>query len=226
MRGTLVNVLVILVGSSLGFVLQNRFPKRMQERTVQGMGLAVLLIGINMARQDDRILLIIISLILGAIVGEILYIEENLNRLGEFLARLFQASDSGEKFSAGFLQASLLFCIGAMAIMGALQEGIKGDPEILYAKSVLDGFSSMAFASTMGMGVAFSAVPVFLYQGSITLLAQYMQGFLTPPAIQLMTATGGLLIMGIGVNMLELGKIRVGNLLPAIFIALLLGHIF
>lgn len=225
-RGTIVNVLVIILGSILGHGLKNRFPKRIQERTIQGMGLAVLLIGLRMALQDQRILLIIFSLIIGAVLGELLYIEERLNRVGLFLHSTFNTGGEGDQFTEGFLRASLLFCIGAMAILGSLQEGIQGDPGILYAKSVLDGFSSLAFASTMGMGVAFSAVPVFLYQGSITLLAGFIEGYLTTPAVDLMTATGGLLIMGIGINMLELGRIRVGNLLPAIFVALVFGQIF
>lgn len=226
MQGTLVNVFVILVGSIIGNLLKSRFPKKIQERAMEGMGLAVLLIGLRMALTDDRSLLIIMSLILGAIVGETLHIEENLNKVGIFLERHCNRSKDGTSFTEGFLRASLLFCIGAMAIMGSLQEGITGDPGILYAKSVLDGFSSMAFASTMGLGVAFSALPVLLYQGSITLSAKYIEAYLTPPAIDLMTSTGGLLIVGIGINMLQLGRIKVGNLLPAIFIALLFGHFF
>lgn len=226
MQGTMVNVLVIIAGSLLGNLLKARFPKNIQERVMQAIGLSVLLIGLQMAFQDERILLIIISLILGAILGEILHIEENLNRCGVFLEERFNKSGDGSSFTKGFLRASLLFCIGAMAIMGSLQEGITGDPGILYAKSILDGFSSMAFASTMGLGVAFSAIPVLIYQGSITLSAQYVEAFLTAPAIDLMSSTGGLLIVGIGMNMLEISNIRVGNLLPALFIALFIGHIF
>lgn len=226
LRGTIVNVFVIVIGSLLGNLLQSRFPKGIQERAMQGMGLAVLLIGLRMALTDNRSLLIIISLILGAAIGETLRIEENLNRAGIFLEKRFHRSGDGASFAEGFLRASLLFCVGAMAIMGSLQEGITGDPSILYAKSALDGFSSMAFASTMGLGVAFSALPVFIYQGSIALSAQYVEAFLTAPAIDLMTSTGGLLIVGIGINMLEIGRIKVGNLLPAIFIALLFGYFF
>lgn len=226
MQGTLVNVLAIIGGSLLGLLLKKRLPHGIQQRAVQGMGLAVLLIGMNMALTDDRFLLIIFSLIIGGILGEILHLEENLQRIGDFLARRLHQEGEESSFTKGFLRASLLFCIGAMAIMGSLQEGMTGDPGILYAKSVLDGFSSLAFATTMGLGVAFSAIPVFLYQGSITFSARFVEPYLTSPAIDLMTATGGLLILAIGINMLELGEIKVGNLLPSLFVALFLGYFF
>lgn len=224
MKGTLVNVLVIIIGSLLGNLLKSRFPKGMKDRIMEGMGLFVVVIGLKMAFVDDRFLLIILSIIPGAILGEILKIQENLNQLGSLLEERFNRG--GDNFTQGFLRASILFCVGAMAIMGSIQEGLTGDPGILYAKSVLDGVSSIAFASSMGLGVAFSALPVFLYQGSITLMASLVESYLSIKALDLMTATGGLLIVGIGINMLGLGVIKVGNLLPAIFFALLLGHYF
>ena len=172
-----------------------------------------------MALQTDNLLTILFSLVGGGIGGELLKIEERLGKLGEKLKKDFQQDNS--LFVQGFVQASLVFCVGAMAVMGAIQDGINHDPTILYNKAVLDGIAAVAFSASLGMGVIFSAIPVLVYQGGITILASWVEQFLTQAMITQMTATGGLLIIALGLNMLQITKIRVGNLLPALFLAIL-----
>ncbi|MFW6264772.1 MAG: DUF554 domain-containing protein [Bacillota bacterium] len=220
MTGTIVNVVAIIVGSLLGIFFKERFPRKMQQTVMQGLGLAVILIGIQMALQTKNILIVIFSLVLGGVVGELIDIEKKLNNVGEYIRKKFNSKD--DLFVQGFVQASLVFCVGAMAIMGSIQDGLNNDPTILYNKSMLDGFASIAFAATSGIGVAFSAIPVLLYQGGITLLSSTAEKFLSDAMITEMTATGGLLILAIGLNIMGLGKIKVGNLLPSLVFAILL----
>ncbi len=215
MLGTVVNALVVLVGGVIGNLVKQGFPERIKNTVMQGLALAVILIGTSMALKTQNVMIIIGSLVLGAIVGELLDIELQLNRVGAWLEKKF-GGQQGE-FGRGFVTASLMYCVGAMAIMGSLQGGLEGKHDILFAKSMLDGISSIVFASTMGLGVAFSAIPVFLYQGSIALLASWIAVLLTPAIITEMSAAGGLLILGLGFNMLGMAKVKVGNLLPAIF---------
>lgn len=215
MLGTVVNALVVLIGGVIGNLVKQGFPERIKNTVMQGLALAVILIGTSMALKTQNVMIIIGSLVLGAIVGELLDIELQLNRVGAWLEKKF-GGQQGE-FGRGFVTASLMYCVGAMAIMGSLQGGLEGKHDILFAKSMLDGISSIVFASTMGLGVAFSAIPVFLYQGSIALLASWIAVLLTPAIITEMSAAGGLLILGLGFNMLGMAKVKVGNLLPAIF---------
>jgi uncharacterized membrane protein YqgA involved in biofilm formation len=179
-----------------------------------------------MAIKADNILLVIFSLVIGGVIGEIIDIEAGLERFGERIKRKFKSNNTSERFVEGFLTASLLYCVGSMAIMGAIKEGLSGNPDILYAKSLLDGVTSIAFTAAMGIGVLFSAIPVFLYQGGITLLARTIKDFLSPEIINEMTAVGGILIWGIGFGLLGIKKIKVGNLLPAILVAAFLAAIF
>jgi len=226
MKGTIVNVIAILLGCSVGFILKSRFPKKIGKVVIQALGLASLLIGAQMALKTNNILLVIFSLVIGGVIGEIIGIEEGLERFGEGVKLKFKSNDTSERFVEGFVTASLLYCVGSMAIMGALKEGLSGNPDILYAKSLLDGFSSLAFTAAMGIGVLFSVIPVFLYQGGITLLSRLIKDFLSPEIINEMTAVGGILILGIGFGLLEIRKIKIGNLLPAILVAALLAAIF
>lgn len=226
MKGTIVNVVAIFLGCSMGLILKSKFPEKIEKIIMQALGLASLLIGMQMAIKVDNILLVIFSLVIGGVIGEIMDIEAGLERFGERIKRKFKSNNTSERFVEGFLTASLLYCVGSMAIMGAIKEGLSGNPDILYAKSLLDGVTSIAFTAAMGIGVLFSAIPVFLYQGGITLLAHAIKDLLSPEIINEMTAVGGILIWGIGFGLLGIKKIKVGNLLPAILVAAFLAAIF
>jgi uncharacterized membrane protein YqgA involved in biofilm formation len=226
MKGTIVNVIAIFLGCSVGFILKSKFPEKIGKIIMQSLGLASLLIGAQMALKTNNILLVIFSLVIGGVIGEIIGIEEGLEIFGERVKLKFKSNDSSERFVEGFVTASLLYCVGSMAIMGALKEGLSGNPDILYTKSLMDGVTSLAFTAAMGIGVLFSVIPVFLYQGGITLLARLIKDFLSPEIINEMTAVGGILILGIGFGLLEIKKIKIGNLLPAILVVALLATIF
>lgn len=226
MKGTIVNVVAIFLGCSVGLILKSKFPEKIEKIIMQALGLASLLIGMQMAIKADNILLVIFSLVIGGVIGEIIDIEAGLEKFGERIKRKFKSNNTSERFVEGFLTASLLYCVGSMAIMGAIKEGLSGNPDILYAKSLLDGVTSIAFTAAMGIGVLFSAIPVFLYQGGITLLSRTIKDFLSPEIINEMTAVGGILIWGIGFGLLGIKKIKVGNLLPAILVAAFLAAIF
>ncbi|ABY95364.1 MULTISPECIES: DUF554 domain-containing protein [Thermoanaerobacter] len=217
MLGTIVNSIAIIVGGTIGTLLKVGIPERFKNIVMQGVALSVMIIGISSGLQFNNLMVVIVSLVIGGIIGEALNIEEYLNKLGDTFQKKL-SKDNSSTISKGFVTASLVYCIGAMAIVGALKDGLSGDHSILFAKSVLDGISSIIFASTFGLGVVFSAISVFLYQGSISLGASFLQGLLTKPVIDDMTAVGGVLIFAISLNMLEIKNIKVGNLLPAIFI--------
>lgn len=223
MIGTIVNAGTIVAGAAIGIAIKKGIPENIKETVMQGLGISVLIIGIQMAIKTQNILIVLISLVLGAIAGELLKIEDNLNRLGLFLEKRM-GQGQGE-FAKAFVTSSLIYCVGAMAIIGSIQDGIGNNPATLYIKAMLDGTTSIVFASTLGIGVAFSAIPVFLYQGSITLLAQFLQSSLIPSVINELTATGGILIIGIGLRILELKEIKVGNLLPSLGFTLILAII-
>ena len=218
MLGTIVNSLAILIGGFTGSLFKNKISSAYNETIMKALALSVILIGLKGALQINDILLLIISLTLGTLVGELLKIEKSIENIGTWLERRF-ANQKG--LAKGFVTASLVYCIGAMAIMGALKSGLTGNNDILYAKSLLDGISSIIFSASLGIGVCFSAISVFLYQGIITLTASLMKPYLIPSVANEMSAIGGLLIVAIGVNMLEIKRIKVGNMLPAIFIPLL-----
>lgn len=219
MLGTVVNVIAIIIGSILGIVLKNGIKDEYKNTIMDGIGLVVIVIGIMSSIKSDNIILVIASIVLGTLIGEIVGIEERLDNLGNKMGKSFGSGDSD--FSKAFITSSLVFCVGAMAIVGALEAGLSGNNETLYAKSVLDGISALIFASTLGIGVAFSSILVFLYQGSITFLAYYLKDILTTGVIVEMSAVGGVLIMAIGMNILSIKKLKVGNMLPAVFIPII-----
>lgn len=219
MLGTIVNTIAIIIGGFLGLLFGQALPEKIKSTVIQGIGLVVLLIGGSMALQTKNPLVVITSLVLGGVMGELIDIELRLKLLGQWLERKFSKNGQGARFTKAFVTASLIYCVGAMAIMGSLESGLRANHNILFAKSMLDGISALVFASSMGIGVLVSAIPVLIYQGAITLGAGLLQGVLSPPVIAEMGATGGLLIVGIGINILEIKEIKVGNLLPAIFIA-------
>ena len=221
MLGTIVNGLAIIAGSLLGLLFSKGIPDNYKEIILSAVGLSVVLIGVKSALVSDSLMVIIFSLVLGALIGEGMKIEKRLADLGDFLeSRVAAKSSDSSSFSRGFVTASLVFCVGSMAIVGSLESGLTGNHQTLFAKSVLDGVTSVIFASTMGLGVMFSSVAVFLYQGMITLTAVFMKNFLVTETIEQMTSVGGLLIVAIGFNMLKITTIRVGNLIPAIFLPL------
>lgn len=226
MLGTVVNALAILLGGIVGLLFGQALPDKIKRTVIQGIGLSVLLIGGSMALQTNNPLVIIASLVLGGIIGEWIDIEKRLQHLGHWLERKFSKNSHGGRFTKAFVTTSLIYCVGAMAIMGPLESGLTGNHNILYAKSMLDGVSAIVFASSMGIGVLVSAVPVFIYQGAITLAAGFLQEILSPQVITEMGATGGLLIVGIGINVLEIKDIKVGNLLPGIFMAVPITLLF
>ncbi|MFP4070914.1 MAG: DUF554 domain-containing protein [Desulfovibrionales bacterium] len=218
--GTLVNVLAIIVGSLIGTLFNKSLSERMRTIVFQGLGLCVIIIGIQMALTVQELLILVFSILLGAVTGEALNLERQLERIGGGLKKRFGSEDS--RFTDGFVTASLIFCVGSMAVLGALDDGIRGDHTILFTKSVLDGVACIPLASTFGIGVAFSALPILIYQGGITLLASQAQSFFTPEILGQITAVGGVLILGIGINLLGLMRVRVTNMLPALGYAVLL----
>ena len=224
MKGTLVNTAAVILGSLIGLAVGSRLPEKVKQMVMNGLGLCTLLIGFKMAFKGEQILLIIGSLVLGGIIGELLDIEGWLERLGEKIKKRVK-SESGN-FVVGFVTASLVFCVGPMTVVGSIEDGIRGDASILYAKSVLDGFASIAFASGLGIGVLFSAVTVLVYQGLLTLLGQKLSFLLNQHVLNELTATGGLMIVGIGLLLLDIKKVRVGNFLPALVIVVILALFF
>ncbi|SHF02644.1 hypothetical protein SAMN02745218_01299 [Desulfofundulus australicus DSM 11792] len=218
MVGTFINVAAICTGALLGALFKKGIPQRVGDTVMQGLGLAVILVGAQMALQTRNPLIVIGSLALGGVAGAGLDIEGRLESLGRRIEARFGRSGEGG-LAYAFVTTSLIFCVGAMAVMGSIEDGLTGNPRTLIAKAMLDGIAAVIFASTMGIGVFFSAIPVFIYQGSITLAARLVGAGLSPWVVSELTATGGLLIVAIGLNLLQVTRIKVGNLLPAIFIA-------
>lgn len=212
--GTIVNVIAILAGGALGLIFRQHFPERVAKTAMQVMGLFTLLVGIKMTLPGQELILVLISLALGAMVGEWIDIEGNLDKFGLWLEqRLKMSEDSPAK---GFIYASLVYCVGSMAIVGSIADGVKGDHSILFTKSMMDGIISIPFAASMGAGVLGSALPILLYQGALTLLAGQLEPFFTTAIIREMTAVGGVIVMGIGINIMGIYKIKVGNFLPSL----------
>lgn len=226
MTGTIINFFAVILGSMLGLGFGRFFPKRARDTIVAGLGLFTMSIGLKMFFGTQNELIVLGGLLLGGLVGEFLKIEAWLSRLGKQLENQFAGgageSDVGEKsrFVRGFLTSSLVFCVGPMAIMGALQDGLEGNYQTLAIKSVLDGFASLAFSSTLGVGVIFSAPIVFFYQGGISLLAGQLQDIMTPAMTTELTATGGVILLGLAISrLLEIKEIRVANFLPGLVIS-------
>jgi hypothetical protein len=231
--GTLINVVTVLLGGTLGTFLGARLPERMRETIMQGLGLLTIVIGIQLSLETDNVLIVLGSLLLGGIAGEFLRIEGRLDQMGHWLEqkttsnRVHPPSEkpqegtqhSSSRFSHAYLTASLVFCVGPMTILGSIQDGLTGDYTLLAIKAALDGFAALAFASSLGPGVVFSALTVLVYQGALTLSAGWASTLLTDPMIAEMTATGGVLMLALGLGLLEIKQIRAGNLLPAVVIA-------
>lgn len=221
--GTLINVVTVLLGGTLGTVLGNRLPRRMRETIMHGLGMLTMVIGFQLSLETSNILIVLGSLLLGGIVGELLRIEGRIDGVGQWLEKhtgTKQPAATGRtSFSNAYLTASLVFCVGPMTILGSIQDGLTGNYELLAVKSTLDGFASLAFASTLGPGVIASALTVLVYQGALTLGAGWADAVLTDLMVAEMTATGGVLMLALGLGLLEIKRIRAGNLLPAVVLA-------
>jgi len=224
MLGTLVNTAAVVVGGAVGLAAGTRLPERIKTILMQALGLAVVAIGLRMALEAQHTLLAIGCLLLGGITGELLRIEQRLDNLAEALQRTLRSSS--ERFVEGFVTATLLYLTGAMTIVGSIQDGTVGDPSVLLIKALLDGVASVALASSLGVGVLFSALPVLVVQGGITLLAAQLAFLSQPAVLDAVNAAGGLLILGIGINLLGIGRIHVGNLLPALLYAMVGALLF
>ena len=221
MIGTLINVVAILAGTAVGLLLRKGIPERLRETVMQGLALCVVLIGVTGAIKANDTMCVIVSMVAGGLIGSAVNIELRLNQLGALAERKLLKGQQGGSFAKGFVTASLVYCVGAMAIVGAMDSGLRGNHATLIAKAALDGVSAIFFASTMGAGVGLSALAVLVYQGSIALLATWIAPLLTDPIINEMSAVGSLLIIGIGLNMIYDKHIAVGNMLPAIFVPMI-----
>ncbi|MFH0975960.1 MAG: DUF554 domain-containing protein [Spirochaetota bacterium] len=223
---TLINALAIIAGSIIGIIFKGRFPDKIKNIIFQAMGLSIVLLGIQMFLEAENVLIVIISLVIGGIAGEMLNLEINFEKFIEFIKSKSGSKLTSGKFCEGLITATLIFCVGSMAIVGSIDEGLRGNRTIILTKSILDGFLSIALASCYGIGVLFSSIFIILYQGSITIIAHFAQSFFTPVIIAQMTACGGIMITGIGLNILEIKKINVLNLLPGLIIVVILTIFF
>ena len=229
MTGTIINIATVLIGGTLGLLFGARLPDRLKSTVIAGMGLFTTAIGIQMFLGTENPLIVLGALLIGALLGEWWKIEDGLQNLGRVLEERFMREPEpayatgaapSTNFVRGFLTASLLFCVGPMTILGSIQDGLTGNYELLAVKSVLDGFAALAFASTLGVGVLFSTLVILVFQGGISLLAVQLNALVTTPMLNEMTATGGVILMGLAISsLLEIKKIRTGNFLPALAVA-------
>ena len=227
MTGTLINVATVITGTLVGTLARSRFPERVRETVLHALGLVTVVVGLSQALvafepplstfTEGAILIVLGSILVGGILGELIGIERRLDGAGEALKRRFARREA--RFTEGFVVASLVFCVGPLTILGSIRDGLYGDYQLLAVKALLDGFAAMAFASALGWGVGFSAITILLYQGALTLLASAVAGAFSEVMIAAMSAVGGILILGIALRLLELRRVRVGNLLPAIVLA-------
>jgi uncharacterized membrane protein YqgA involved in biofilm formation len=224
--GTIVNACAIAAGSTVGLVLGRGIKEKYRETVIKGLAVCVMMLGLQMSLKGEHILLTIASIVIGSLIGEALNIEKRLNDFGLWLGSHFSRGkeEGTSRFAQGFLNTSLLYCVGAMAIVGSIQDGISGDTRILYTKAMIDGLSGIIYAANMGVGVMFSAISVAVYQGILTILAGLLAPVVTEAVVQEISVSGGLMIFAIGINMLELTSIRVGNMVPGLFVAGLMAY--
>ncbi len=227
MTGVVVNVATVLIGSFIGLVFKKGISKKFTDAVMTGIGLCTILIGVQGMLKGENVLVAIVSMVLGAIVGTAVDIDKRLNRAGEFLSKKLKKGASDKvSLAEGFVTASLLFCVGAMTIVGSLNSGLEGDHSMIYTKSLLDFFSSMMLSASLGIGVPFAAIFVFIFQGGIVLLAGVLEPLLSDVAIAEITCVGSLMILALGLNLTGLGKFKVANYLPALFFAPLVCYLF
>jgi len=222
--GTLINTVAVIAGSLVGLALHSRLPERLSRMAFQAIGVFTLFLGCSMALKTQKVLILIFSIVFGSIVGELIDIERYLSGFAEWLKRRLKIGTG--RFTEGMVTAFLIFCMGSMTVLGAIEEGLGRAPNIYLAKSILDGFASIALAAGLGIGVMFSSLPLFIYQTSLTLLARGLNTFLTEAMTRELTAVGGLILIGLGINLLEIKRLKVLNMLPALIVAVLLALIF
>jgi uncharacterized membrane protein YqgA involved in biofilm formation len=220
MIGTLINAGAVIAGGSIGLLLKKNMPERVTTIYFQAIGLFTLAIGISMVYRMQHIIIIVSSLAIGSMLGEWLNLENGVERLSNYFKRKMRIGS--EKFSDGLTTAFLMYCIGSMTILGAIQEGTGGSPDLLMTKSLMDGFASILLASAFGVGVLVSAIPLLIFQGGITLLAMYAGSFFSPEIIQGLTSVGGILLIGLAIDILEIKKLRILNMIPALLIVVFL----
>jgi uncharacterized membrane protein YqgA involved in biofilm formation len=230
LTGTLVNAATVLAGTTIGVLLGDRLPERIRETVMHALGLFVITLGVFEGTQAftgplatftrGSAVVVLLSILVGGVIGELLRIDDALTRLGEALRRRFERrGDDRGRFVEGFVVASLVFCVGPLTVLGSIQDGLNGDSQLLIIKSVLDGFAALAFSAALGWGVGFSVLTILVYQGALSLAAGLGAGAFSPAMISAMTAVGGVMILAIGLRLLELKTIRVANLLPALVLA-------
>jgi len=224
MIGTLINAGAIIAGTVIGMLIKTRLPKKLITILFQALGLFTILLGVKMALEMDDFLIVIGSLVTGSIIGELLGLEKLMDKFSNRIKTKMKSSN--EKFSDGLITAFLLYCMGSLTILGAIEEGMNGNIDLFLVKSLMDGLSSIALASAMGIGVGFSVIPLLVYQGGLTLFAGSLGGFLSGNIIRELTALGGILLIGLGINILEIKKLRILNMIPALVIVVILVYFF
>ncbi|MCL2097912.1 MAG: DUF554 domain-containing protein [Bacteroidales bacterium] len=228
MFGTIANAAAIIAGSALGLLIHTRLPQKYVNIIFQGMGLFTIVIGMSMALKAEQMILVLLSIVAGSFIGEALNIEGNLEKATNYLLKKVKKNSSSDNsispFSLkGFIIASMFFCVGSMAILGSFEDGLGNPPQLLYTKSVMDGIISIALAASFGFAVAFSAIPVFIYQGTLTLLAACIMRFMSDTMITDLTAVGGVLLIGLGISILQIKEIKIANMLPSLAVIILLN---
>lgn len=216
--GTLLNIATVLAGSTIGLIVQSRFSDQLKQQMLQGIGLVTILIGIQMGLKSENILFPLAGMLLGGMLGYALRLEQHLDNLGVVLGKRFAKNNDSGTFMQGFVTASLIFCVGPMTILGAINDGLSGDYSLLAVKSMLDGFTSIALTASLGVGVFFSIITIIVIQGGLTLLAFYLSSFFSAEVINETVAVGGIIIIGLGFVILEIRKLKIANFLPSIFI--------
>lgn len=224
MTGTIINAVAILIGSTIGIFLNTKLPERFIKIVFQGIGLFTLFIGVYMALKTNNLFYMIISIVLGGIIGEGINIEKHISKFGDKIKNKFKSKNA--RFSEGLVTAFLLFCMGSVTILGAIEEGLGGEPSLLLAKSVLDGVSSIALAAALGFGVAFSIIPLLIYQGGLTILASYFGDYFSETIINELTAVGGLMLIGLGLTILDIKPLKILNLIPSLIVIVLIVYFF
>ncbi|WP_346868030.1 MULTISPECIES: DUF554 domain-containing protein [unclassified Clostridium] len=222
MLGTIVNAVAVIIGGAIGILLKRGLPEKISDTVMKGLALSTLYIGISGVLKGKNTIILIISIVLGAIIGEAVDLDDKLNSFGNFIERKFKSKDKNTSIAEGLVTASLLFCVGAMAVVGSLQSGLTGNNEILFTKSILDFVAAIIFASSLGVGVIFSSIFIFIYQGTLTLLAQFISPYLGEVVVAEMTCVGSLLIIALALNMMKVSKFKVMNYVPAIFLPVII----
>jgi uncharacterized membrane protein YqgA involved in biofilm formation len=222
--GTLINVAAVIIGSLIGLLINRKLPTKIITIIFQVLGLFTLVLGISMSLKTEHYLVVIGSLVVGAVIGEFIDLDKYMKRWSEKLKQKLRIGN--DKFSDGMITAFLLYCMGAMTIMGAIEEGVEGSYDILLMKSLMDGVSSIALASGMGIGVMFSSIPLLLYQGGLTLFSSFIGERLTDVIVNDLSATGGILLIGLGINILEIKQLKILNMIPALVVVVILSYIF